>query len=265
MGPKLPIVRRTQDRKGYEKNQHFSFVDWDMETEEKISAIKKDAKNVGVFVNKMMGELLDDFCGHSFQDMDENQKTIMLSQLEFPNLMYMYIHLRVEEMGERYSVGDVTCPICLKVNTDFVGDLNTLEVYAKDEEHEREVEYELHKAIQIDDNAVITALKLDISKWEVLEKAETADAQNDGKMKFLMLKSAIVGACNAKGPIEGFVDLERLIRKLKKRDIEKCMKAVTDNNAGPVMGVGGTCVHCTADFVQQLDWRYDNFFDSSSL
>lgn len=264
LGPILPVLRRNPQTKEFTKDREFSFIDWDMETEERVAALKKDANSVGHFVNKMMCLLLDRFCGQDMQSMDENAKTVMMSQLEFPNLMYMYIWLRVEELGEQYNVGDITCPVCRKVNKDFMGDLNTLEVRTKDENNEREVDYELKRPITLNDQ-VITNLKLDVSKWEVLEKANVEDAENDGKMKFLMLKSAINGASTAEGPIEGYVDTDQLLRKLKKVDIEKSMKAVTDNNAGPVMGVSGTCIHCKAEFMRQLDWRYDHFFDSSSL
>jgi len=265
LGAILPIQRRTPDKQSYIKERGFSFVDWDMETEEKIAGLKKNANNVGEFVNKMMCLLLDDFCGQSMQDMDKDAKTVLMSQLEFPNLMYMYIWLRVEELGEDYNVGDITCPVCRKVNKDFMGDLNTLEIRTKNpEENEREVDYELRKPILIGEET-ITGIVLDVSKWTVLEQAGIKDAENDGRMKFLMLKSAIAGASNADGPIKSYVDTDTLIKKLKKIDIEKTMKAVTDNNAGPVMGVGGNCIHCNAEFIQTLDWRYDHFFDSSSL
>lgn len=263
-GPNFPIAplvggKPVQDRS-------FSFLEWDMKMEERVSAARQKAKSVGQFVNSMFGLLLDRFCGQDFQAMTEGERTLKINQLEFSNVMYAYVWLRADELGPELKM-DITCPStsCGKLNKDFVADLNTLEIHVKDAEHQRTVDYILHKPISTKDGKIITGLKLDISKWDALERVDKDNAGNEGAMKRLMFESAVSGLLDAKGPIEGFHDVKTIIQQLKKRDIEQVIRAVVENNAGPHMALKGECVHCKGEFFKMLDWKYDYFFDSSSL
>ena len=85
------------------------------------------------------------------------------------------------------------------------------------------------------------------------------------KMKRLLFESSIVGVCDKDGPIEGFYDSSTVIQKMKKIDIEMCMRDMAEINAGPVMAIQGECVHCATEWFKELDWGYDYFLDSSSL
>ena len=85
-------------------------------------------------------------------------------------------------------------------------------------------------------------------------------------MKQLLFKSSIVAgiATNSQGEEKQYpVDL--ILKKIKKIDIERISKAITENNAGPSMGLKGNCVHCGAEWFRVLDWSYNYFFDTSSL
>lgn len=264
LGNNLPVIRKSATGELI-KNRSFTFLEWTMETEEKIASFQEKAQNTGLLVNFILRTLLDEFCGQSFQDMPDEQKALIINQLEFPNVMYMYMYLRYEEMGNEYNVGNVGCPTCKKLNENFVADLGTLEIDVKDKDHQREHLCELKRPIVVDGKDPITGLKIDVTKWDVLERADPKDAANSAKLKMLMLQSAICGASTAKGPIEGFVDSKTLIKKMKKIDIERCVKELAANNGGPVAAVGGKCIHCEVEFIKPLDWSYDHFFGSSSL
>lgn len=263
LGPNFPILRFGSDGKPI-KNLSFSFQDWDMEVEEKLSELQSDSKTVGLFVNTMMGEMLDNFCGESFQDKESNNKLLLMNQLEFGNMMYAYIYLRYEELGPDLRM-DVGCPACGKLNKDFVASLEDLEVRVKDEEHEHKHVYELKKPITLDGGKVITGVQLAVGKWDSMEKADQDVARNSAKMKSLLFQSSIVGAVDSKGPIEGYLDIKEIVKRLKKRDIEMCLRETVENNSGPLMAISGKCKFCKVEFFKELDWRYDYFFDSSSL
>lgn len=264
LGPNLPILPNSLTIQK-PKDKSFSFLEWDMEIEEKISEIQSKAKNIGHLVSQMMCLLLDQFCGQDFQSLPEEQKILNINQLEFPNVMYMFIYLRTEELGYDLKM-DVTCPACKKLNKDFVADLRTLEVHQKDENHKRAHSYDLIKPILLENGDVVQAVHYDVSKWDAMERATPDVADNAGKMKQLLFRSSVtqVEVKSDKDKTKNYpVDL--VIKKLKKVDIEKISSAITQNNAGPLMAMKGKCIHCQAEWFRVIDWSYNYFFDSSSL
>lgn len=262
-GPKLPVVPINGDGKPIQ-NPTFSFCDWNMETEEKLSAMKRKAKNSGQFVNQMLCDLIAELNGEDFQKKSKEERTLAINQMDFPNVMYMYMYLRFEEMGNEIRF-DVSCPACGSLLSDFRADLGTLETRVKDSVENREKIYELKRPITLEDGKIITGLKLKITKWNAMESADQEDLKNDARMKRLMFEDSICGLHDENGPIEGFHDVKSVIRKLKKLDIEKCMFDVVEHNAGPFMAVKGKCTKCDSEWMKAIDWSYDYFFDSSSL
>lgn len=263
LGLKLPIYDGSDDLT-------FSFKEWDMDVEEQLSDLQEDSSNVGTFVRSMMDLLLDEFKGKDYQEMSKEEKVMALSQLHFPNMMYMYMALRVEELGHELSFDNVQCPHCSKQIKNYVADLRTLDVFCKDKEHKQIISYELKKPITIEDTnggkaKVITGLEISVSKWESLENVPQEKASNSGFIKKAIFNSAITGCTNNGEPVEGIVVFKDMIRKIKKVDIERIGKAIVENNAGPDMKVGLNCKYCRKDFERQVSWEYESFFDSSSL
>jgi len=264
-GPNFPVIRRDSEGKTIEK-RGFTFNEWDMEMEETLSKMKGQAESTGKFVNDMMGTMFADFCGTDFQSLDDETRQLRINQLEFPNVMYAYIHLRVQELGPEMKI-DVGCPACGKLNKDFTFSLEDMDVRVKDADHPRTVLYELKRPIILEDKQIITGVTLDVAKWDAMERADVEVRVNSAKMKWLLFESAIAGVNNAKGPLppDEFVDIKTVIKKLKKVDIELCMAKLVENNGGPLMATSGKCHYCKTEFWKELDWRFDYFFDSSSL
>lgn len=263
LGNKFPVPILDSSGQPFAK-QDFTFNEWDMVMEETLSKLKGKAKTTGLFVSQMMGTLFADFCGQDFTAVPEHEKTLRMNQLEFANMMYAYIYLRVEELGPDFVL-DVGCPTCGKLNKDFCANLEDLDVHVKDhKKHSRTHIMELKRPITLDDK-IITAIELSVGKWDSMEKADREVASNAAKMKRLLFESSITGIHDSKGPIEGYHDIQNVIKKLKKYDIEMCMRDTIENNAGPTMAISGECVHCGTEWWKELDWRYDSFFDSSSL
>lgn len=246
------------------ENNTFSFKDWDMETEEKLSDLQEKSKNVGEFVRQMMNILLDEFQGNDWAKLSEEEKLITLSQMHFPNMMYLYIALRVEELGHELAFDAITCPSCRKLINDYRADLRTLEIIMKEDKESLSRNYDLKKPILIGDK-LITGLKLGVTKWGALEKVPADKASNGAVVKRALFESSIEGALHNGEPLESFVDLKTIVKNIKKIDIEKIGKLITENNGGPDMKVGGECPHCKAEFVKPIEWGYEIFFDSSSL
>jgi len=265
LGPNLPI---TPIIKGNPvKDQSFSFLDWDMKVEEELSKLLKDSKNIGVFINAMLCKLLDNFCGMDFQSLDKSEKTFLLSQLEYTNIMYMYIYLRVEELSEELKV-NLNCPVCQKEIKDYICNLYSLDVSCKSDKHERKHEYNLKKPIHFKHNEIskiITGFNIDITQWNSLEGITVGNKFSDTSLKKRMFYSSIVEFLDSKGVISDFIDKKTVIDKLKKADIEKILSLITENNAGPSMVTEIECPHCGNQSEKVLEWRYEIFFGSSSL
>jgi len=255
--PILPYVNKEPV-----KNRTFTFIEWNFDVEEKLSDLKSNAETPGLFVNSMLCLLLDSFCGEDFQSFTETEKRIKISNLEFSNVMYIYMYLRVEELGDALHMA-ISCPNCKYLDKDWKGSLYDLDVHVKDECHKRVLDYELKKPISYEDK-IVTNIIFDHSKWSSLERAKRELAENAGKMKKLFFVSSLIGASEAKGAISAFVPAE-LLRGMHKFDIERGMAKVTENNAGPVVALSGTCKKCGIDWLKQIDWTFDSFFDSSSL
>jgi hypothetical protein len=263
LGLELPIYDGSD-------NLTFSFREWDMDIEEELSDLQDDSKNVGQFVRSMMDLLLDEFKGKDYQSLPKEEKVMALSQLHFPNMMYMYMALRVEELGHELHFDTVKCPHCKKDNPNFIADMRGLDVICKGKDHEHNVHYDLKRPIILpnpnnDSSITVTGLNLGISKWDSLESVPSEKAQNRGVIKKAIFNSAIQGATNNGEPIESFIDVKTLVRKINKFDIERIGKKVMDNNGGPDMKLSGTCKHCREEFETQINWGYESFFDSSSL
>lgn len=262
LGNQLPIFDGSD-------NLSFSFKEWDMDVEEQLSDLQEDSENVGTFVRSMMNLLLDEFKGKDYQSLSKEEKVMALSQLHFPNMMYMYMALRVEELGHELHFDSVKCSQCGKENKDFIADMRGLDVDCKGEGHTHTVDYELKRPITLENpnggTTIVTGVKIGVSKWDSLESVPTEKAQNAGFVKKAIFNSAITGAYNNGELIEKFIDLKTLVRKIKKFDIERIGKKVVDNNGGPDMKLSGTCQHCRKDFETQINWGYESFFDSSSL
>ena len=261
LGANLPVPKLDSEGKPFPTK--FSFKVWDMEMEETLSKLKGKAKTVGLFVNQLMCTMLSTFNGQDFTSLSTEEKMLRMNQIEFPNMMYMYIYLRVEELGSEFRL-DVGCPTCGKLNKDFLANLDDLDIRIKEKDHPREYDFKLKRPIELD-GKTLTSLMLNIGKWDSMEKADREVGSNAAKMKRLLFESCIVGASTADGPVEGYVDLSNVIKKMKKIDIERCMRDSIENNGGPLMAITGDCSQCGVEWWKELDWRYDTFFDSSSL
>ena len=259
LGLTLPIAQENA------QDLTFSFKDWDMDVEEKLSELQERSKNVGEFVRQMMDLLLEDFCGKSWDSYSDSEKIMLMNNLHFPNMMYMYIALRVEELGHELHFDHINCPACNRAIKNYVADLRTLEVGCKHgDDGNLEMIYDLKKPIMLDDK-IISQLKIKTTQWGALEKVPADKASNGATVKKAIFNSSIHGVLNNGEKVEGVFDIRTVVQKLKKYDIEKLQKEISINNAGPEMAIGGECPHCKSEFVKPLEWGYEVFFDSSSL
>lgn len=262
LGNNLPIIRKVGDQ--FIEDRTFKFKDWTMPIEEKISELKRKSKTTGLFVTAMLDLLLDEFNGKAWEDYTKEERVLILNQLEFANVVYMYAYLRVEEIGEKFAM-TVICPYCENEMKNYEFDLRTMDVNIKNKYHPREKTVKLSRPIYMDDDQKITGFVISHAKWDFMEKTDSKTARNEALMKKLMFGTAIQSfECDGE-KIEKFYSVHNVVNKMKKRDIEHLAVEVGNFNAGPLMMMEGDCNCCGRSFMRMVNWGYDDFFVTSSL
>lgn len=274
LGSFLPIFRdygaqEPGEGEHEKRSREFTFLDWDFDMEEKLADIFANAENIGKAVRDMMKELIDTFEGKNFQEWSEEKKLLTLHQLEFSNMMYMYMYLRYEVMGEEIIM-NIPCPFCKKMIKDYTGDLRTLDINVKDREHEHEFHYSLKKPIRLKGiPKPVTGFRVGLSQWAAMENIKKQVNPNSSILRKELFMSSIKECIHdnesVKQGVPMLIDVRSTIKKMKKGDIEKLTALITENNAGPHMVIGGECPHCKGEFIKPIDWGYEDFFGSSSL
>lgn len=245
------------------KDNSFSFKDWTMEEEKYISKLKSESlkkSTYGVFINKLLAYMLTDIMGESGDSGEESirNKMLIISQMELMDVLYLYTYLRYDQVDNEMRLS-IKCPYCDTVDDNLIVDLSELDVVVKDGD-EDQYEYKLKKPIMFNDQN-IESFVLRRTKFEAFEKCDPDDV----KMTSAIYKYSIIGV---NGEVsETFLDVENIIKKLKKVDMNRLDKIITEKNGGPSFSVETECKNsnCKSTIYKNLEWDYDNFFGPSSL
>jgi len=242
------------------KTVYFTFKDWTFKEEEIIAKMKKKSPSMGRFINDVLSMMLDTVGGEDFSGKDDNQKVLYINQQAMGNVLYMYLYLRYDQMGEELRL-DFKCPFCGADISNYITDIGDIDVDCKFGEFDKYVEYKLHKPITLENgDQLVEKLKIGIAKWDVMEKAQDEN-DNEAQMKKYSYKHSIQGVVG----IDRFIDVSEIITKMKKRDIEKIGNFIAEHNGGPSVQAEVLCSKCDNKFWKQIDWSYDHFFGSGSL
>lgn len=255
-GPQLPVLPKSI------ADRAFSFRTWTMKEERDVAKLRRENKKTGVFVRKVFDLMLAELGGADWQSLDVKQRSLILNQMPYGNILYMYIWLRYEAMGPDFAIQNLQCPMCEAKIEQFVANLETLEVEVREPDDSAEGLYMLAKPFKQGD-CMVHGLYMRDTPWDVMERVTTAEALNgDVKISFLNASCAA-----AKTDVQERAELSpvMLVQALPKREIEGAFRFVEDHNAGPVMSVELKCPECSSDFRRPLNWNYDHFFGSSSL
>jgi len=241
------------------ETQEFTFKNWTMKEEKQIAKLKTSSGMMGKFVSSVFQLMLNRFCGEDFDAKDTNEKILTINQLDLPNVMYMWVYLRYEVMGE-FVVMDVNCPTCGRLNKQRTFNIESMDIHVKEKTEPRYDYYTLLKPFDFGGETV-EKLKIRVTKWDAMESAKDEVAANEGLMKELIFRNSIIGMNDA----EGHIDSASIIENLHKRDIEKLSQKISEHNGGPSLSLEDKCEFCGTDYSKFLNWSYDHFFGQSSL
>ncbi len=270
LGRMLPIgLKASEQFKFKPKDGSFKFKDWGFKEEEEIAKLKQDESSSGRFATRVLDLMLEELGGLKWSEMDET-RLLVLNQACLSDMMYMYIHLRIDSMGHEFAFSHLTCPFCGHDHEEYVVDLRDLDVDCspKDDPVDSTIDYKLLKPFSWEHNSKagkveekIESLKIRRSPWQVMEEITGETAQNEGLTKRVIIKGSLQGYNDT----EGYVDDEKIIGRLQKADYERIDRVIARHNAGPTISVSDKCESCGKKWAQQINWSYDYFLASSSL
>jgi hypothetical protein len=221
----------------------FSFKTWRFAEEKLIGELKKKHKNLGRFVREIFFLMLNSFGGREWASIPENERKILLNQLPLGSVMYMYIYLRYEALGEDLKMSGISCPSCASSIDEFT--------------------FKLKRPFVVGDVKVIE-LKFQFTPWDAMEKLAPNLVSNEGAIKEVLLKYSLAGAVAEDiGPVK--LDKFKILENLSKKDIEGAYEKLDEHNGGPVMGLEVDCPSCAHKWNTPLSWDYNFFFSNSSL
>lgn len=273
LGKRLPVPLKDATRPS------FDFRPWRFEEEKKIGKLKQKFPHLGRFVRELFYFMLSEWNGKSWLEIDENERKVILNQLSWANVFYMYICLRIDALGEEMKMHKFDCPSCTGPILEMLANLNSIEVkvsgfkevensdselpvWEEDAEFERSTIYDLKKPFTVGEVKVI-GLKCGYTPWDAMEKLNAHD-RNEGSVKESMMRASLESALTEEGG-EVALDKNKILNHMTKRDIEGYYDKLDDFNGGPKLALEIECPHCGGKNDMAFNWTYDYFFGNSSL
>lgn len=242
-------------------DQSFTFREWGMEEEEKIAKMKKGKVTMGKFVSSILSLMIKTLHGENFAELEEKKRKLIINQMWTGNILYMYLYLRYDQVDDRIAM-EFGCPSCGHEIDEFIASLKDLDVDCKQGEYEDAIPYKLRKPITLEKGQqMVDTVKLGMTRWDVVEKADASNGSLEHEGKLAALRSGIVGIEGT----DGFVNIDDIVNKLRKIDIEYLNRELSKVNAGPTIQVEMKCDQCDKTAYRIIDWSYDSFFGISSL
>lgn len=213
---------------------------------------------LGRFVSHVLAMMVEQVGPHNLQVMSEPERLLLFGSMAMPDVMYMYLQLRKESMGDDVAF-KAACGRC-KHEWDFTASLSTLEVRVVAAIKEVASAHTLVSGFPYK-GEVRKVVKLGVPSWNTME---AQDVTNEGAMKMAIIQAAITGMEGVKQ--EEFTPLPpTILDEMTKRDAEVLAKVISERTPGPQLAVEADCPKCSHHMNHAINWSYDSFFSASSL
>lgn len=242
-------------------DQTFTFRDWGMDEEEEISKIKSKNPTMGKFISSILCFMLKTINGEDFEGLESKKRKLIINQMFSGNVIYMYMYLRYDQVDDRLAF-QFDCPFCGKRLDQIVVSLDDLDVDCKHDDYQDFDTYKLMKPITLDKGQqIVEILKIGITKWDIIENA----GEGDGNREFEGMRTALINGIVGVEGIESVLNIDEIVKKLRKVDMEYIHKKISDHNGGPDIQLPVECKSCNSKSYHQIEWGYESFFGVSSL
>jgi hypothetical protein len=264
-GANLPLGLITHDS-SFAKG--FATRPWRMKEEKELSRQKKDnqGSSMAQYVSMVLSTMCSSIGNHNFDAPDYKddhaKRRVIVSQMYMGDVFYVYAYLRREAIGNEMAV-KITCRRCTK-DFDYAADIGTLEIRTADALEPLCWDYTLRHPITIRGKTV-KSFRMCPPRWSAMENI--AGNPSEGLAKEVTILGSIAGLNGESG---GIMLTASEIQELSKYDIEEITSGVDKHFLGPKMALeldgSFACPHCEYRDKRliPIDWRYDNFFSTSS-
>lgn len=247
------------EQEGGTLGKSVSFRPWKLKQEKEIAAAKAKMKGKisgAQYASMVLSTMCNELGGVSFEGKPENEKRQAIGQMYLGDVLYAYLYLRYEAIGEVLKT-DLHCPNC---SHQFIlpADLRTLEVTVADDSKAAQAVYTLKNPLEIR-GKTIHKMVFGPAKWVSLE-AMSSGAVNEGQMKEAFMRASFVSAPGVDNFILSHGDLD----EMSKKDFESIGRLLEDSHVGPDLNVESACPNCSHNFKTQLNWATEDFFTESS-
>jgi len=264
LGPNLPMG--VPDAAG-NLVKPFSMRSWKMPQEKKVAKIKRKNPMMGDFVPLLLSVFLENVGGRKLPGSNDEptdpQRILTLHQMAMQDVLYMYVYLRFQEVGEILPMG-IQCPSCRYMHQRYPADLGTLEVvvYPEGTNVSQLVgSYAMQSPFKIGETNVENLLYIP-TPWSMMTEVPEDEEENEAAFKERIIQTSVRRVAEMEAPM--FVLNESHMEHFGKKDIEGLSADVIIANGGLDMMLEGKCEKCKAQFYQLINWTYTNFFSTSS-
>lgn len=244
---------------GAEFDRTLISKEWRLKEEKELGlALEKvEASRMGQYVSTVLSVLCVQVGNHEFSKMKDPEKRAIVNQMWIPDVLYTYLWLRVQTMGQFLPM-EIQCAHCGN-KASLNADLNTVEISTVSSMEDVYWRYDLEFPIRLRGKDV-TAFIMGPCRWNAIDVLGNR-VRNMGAMKEALIK----------GSIHWFVGLDDFfpigvseLDELKKKEIESITDKIDFNSLGPDMSLDEECETCGKHFRTSLDWRNRSFFGISS-
>lgn len=237
----------------------FAFKPFRMKEERELEAKRKANKriSVGDFVTAVMAHMLTKLGPHSdFQSLTEDQRQLVVSQMYLGDVVYMWLCLRIEALGEAIQF-PLKCGSC-GFEQKLKADLNLTDVKVYEDLTSLTKNVKLRHGMVLPDGDETKDVVIQPPRWSGMCGASPGANASDVKMALLIASIHTVGD----GKFSATTDA---IEALSKWDVELMSKAVDTDSPGPDMTLEAVCSRCSNEWKIPLEWNWDFFFTAASL
>lgn len=258
LGPNLPVGAAAAG----ERVRPFRVRPYKMKQEKALASLRDDAKgnNIGTFVADALALMLQTVGPHNFDTMKDGQRQLVINQLSMPDVLYLYLYLRYEALGDEPVLMLVRCAAC---TTEFkwYGDLGSMDVkVVEDSKTELVRTYELRDPMMFR-GQMVSKLKLGLIKWDVFSRPEF---QSRGSMQNATISASIVGVEGHDALPGTFQVASNDLDDMTKFDMSGLIRDIEQNTPGPQLDIEPECPSCQHKQKMMLDWSWDSFFARSA-
>lgn len=218
---------------------------------------KKKSIKIGAFTTEVVAMMAQTIGPHDMDALKENERRALVQQMTAADVLYMYVYLRHEALGDEPITMEILCPLCSH-QFPFYADIGTLKI--------RTVPSKTIDVRRVYDLRDGLPLQGEDRKSVWLTPLVWGDAlAND-----LITAASEVGIVQASiCGVEGidrhpFAMTREEMYELTKYDLEGLVEDIEINTPGPQLAIEADCPSCGSQIARTLDWGWDSFFSRRS-